>query len=165
MAIRNQIPTQQCNLPAITIPPPQNLPSFFSIQQVRPQSNIGPVNQNPLESLEDKKHTPYHQNPPPPYLQNFLIPPPEDYYNFYQYLYQQRYNLGPRNDYIPMVYPNIININNVNTLGNALIINGHQTPNEPKVQSSKVNEFPNKPSDGIFKITIDEDYYQKKYAL
>ncbi len=53
---------------------------------------------------------------------------PEDYYKYYSPYGQyapQAYCL-PGSDYIQVVRPNFININNVNAMGNALIISGNQ---------------------------------------
>ncbi len=61
-------------------------------------------------------------------------------------------------DCVHFVAPNIININNVNTLGTALIINN-------SVQTRPA-ETPQKPlgRETLFRVEVDQDYYRKLYA-
>lgn len=64
-------------------------------------------------------------------------------------------------DYMQMAGPSIININNVNANGNALIVNGSCAEHpvvireEPKGKVGK---------DGVFEIKVDNDYYKQRYA-
>lgn len=70
---------------------------------------------------------------------------------------------------IHLLSPNIININNLNTMGNAYIINGNPPSNagqqvgakmnQPKISDKKLgNETP------LFKVQIDQDYYKLIYS-
>jgi hypothetical protein len=76
----------------------------------------------------------------------------EDYYKFCSPYY---YLMG--NDYMQLSRPSIININNVNAGGNALIINNQPTGRSTILQEKGILEK-------VFDIQVDKEYYKKKYA-
>eukprot|EP00826_Nyctotherus_ovalis_P047850 TRINITY_DN5573_c0_g1_i1.p1 TRINITY_DN5573_c0_g1~~TRINITY_DN5573_c0_g1_i1.p1 ORF type:complete len:117 (+),score=24.04 TRINITY_DN5573_c0_g1_i1:333-683(+) len=99
----------------------------------------------PTETIEDLKHNPLEQG--------FIAPQVSDYYN--RESYQQPYGFCDANKCISR--PSIININNVNAVGNTFIIYGNQPIIEP--------HFNNPILDPTFEITIDKEYYSKKYSI
>jgi len=101
-----------------------------------------PIAQNPLPPLENKEDAKYKQCE-----RVFVSPNVDSYYN------QELYHYNEQNMSMPV--PNIININNVNAMGNTYIIYG----NQPVIEPHYVN-----PIDPIFTITIDKDHYIKKYS-
>ena len=126
----------------------------------------------------------YYQNL---YMQQAQYPQPDDYYKYYQHPAQYQYSHGgycfSGNDCIQVVRPNIININNVNAMGNALIISGTSAPaaapaaamNMQKTgigdakrigqeEGEMAKERTKKEGEGFFKITVDFEFYQQKYA-
>lgn len=73
-------------------------------------------------------------------------------------------------DRIQFVTPNFININNVNTLGTALIINNGGPPKQAEVPPEIKNPIHKSPEkinlnkDGYFKIEVDQEFYRKLYS-
>ena len=82
--------------------------------------------------------------------------------NYCGYRAQPYYYIVPGN-YMSMAGANIININNINANGNALIINNQNDNKVPEEKSNYIEKNKRK-ENLIFKVEIDEDYYQKRYA-
>eukprot|EP01022_Parablepharisma_sp_SALTPOND_P012582 TRINITY_DN161_c0_g2_i8.p2 TRINITY_DN161_c0_g2~~TRINITY_DN161_c0_g2_i8.p2 ORF type:complete len:386 (+),score=13.43 TRINITY_DN161_c0_g2_i8:911-2068(+) len=163
---------------------PHTRPQYVSPPQLMMGNFLGPHkdedNNKPpsLHFEEEPQQQAYYSNvflPPSPF-------PHEDYYKYYQ---PQPYHYPPHsgyclpgNDCIQVVRPNIININNVNAMGNALIISGTsaQTPGanlppakaeEEKKKPQVENEIasPKKEGCGFFKVDVDLEYYHKRYSI
>ncbi len=97
------------------------------------------------------------------------------YYRYYSALCSQfaappAYYLPQSSDYIQLMRPNFININNVNTLGNALIISGNHNAqvNLPAAPQQVVAAAPDpvptqKEESEIFRVDVNYEYYRKRY--
>jgi len=162
-----------------------------------PQAIRLSMGDSPEEKQEMGKPSEGHMQAtqPPIYnMSNFLMPTVqhpggEDYYKYYQSpygAYHQGYFMP--NDYIQVMRPNFININNVNTMGNALIISGNpngqmnmgspQRPAEasPLKSVQVTQETPAKSplptgkiaavgkDNGFFKVEVNYEYYRKLYS-
>lgn len=90
----------------------------------------------------------------PPFCQNLF---PSQFEDYYKYCSQYYYMMG--NDYMQISRPNIISINNVNTNGNALIIN-----NQSNRRSIVIQEEAKPRTENIFEVRVDKEYYRQKYA-
>lgn len=66
----------------------------------------------------------------------------------------------PKEQRVQFVTPNFININNVNTLGTALIIN-NGVPPPPQLQQKTAAR---QEQDAVFRIEVDQEYYRKLYS-
>jgi len=89
----------------------------------------------------------------PQYSQGMFNSQLEEYHKFCS---PYCYFMG--NDYMQLGRPSIININNVNTSGNALIIN-----NQPAGRTTILKEEGR--VEKVFEIQVDKEYYKKKYAI
>lgn len=87
----------------------------------------------------------------PQYYQGMFAPQLEDYHKYCQQYY---YLMG--NDYMQLGRPSIININNVNANGNALIINSRPVT----VLSNRDQE-----SSEVFAVHVDREHYRRKYSV
>lgn len=138
------------SLPAVNYDVPPSLlinPLFYSMFDVN--SGYRGIGENPRKSMDQVSQ----------YYQSIFASQSDDYYKYYPQSYY--YMLG--NDYMQIVRPNIININNVNANGNALIINNQPIDKSVNLrEDQKIQQKDN--AEAIFKIDVDKEYYNKRYA-